>query len=168
MRNSELIHKSIMQDMTEGVMTIGLDGVISYVNPAAAMILGMNAQDLTGKKFIQCFFEYSEKDAFNQTILDAVYDSATTHRNVVAYYTGKNFRQREACKASEGGRCTEVREKNRAEKKEGGRVDIRGFIMTKEVRSILAKSLIVLKQKDKRQKEVAIPLEENKIELSIP
>lgn len=40
--------------------------------------------------------------------------------------------------------------------------------MTKEVRSILAKSLIVLKQKDKRQKEVAIPLEENKIELSIP
>ena len=93
MRNSELIHKSIMQDMTEGVMTIGLDGVISYVNPAAAMILGMNAQDLTGKKFIQCFFEYSENDAFNQTILDAVYDSATTHRNVMAYYTGKNFRQ---------------------------------------------------------------------------
>ena len=93
MHNSELIHKSIMQDMTEGVMTIGLDGVISYVNPAAAMILGMNAQDLTGKKFIQCFFEYSENDAFNQTILDAVYDSATTHRNVVAYYTGKNFRQ---------------------------------------------------------------------------
>lgn len=93
MRNSELIHKSIMQDMTEGVMTIGLDGVISYVNPAAAMILGMNAQNLTGKKFIQCFFEYSENDAFNQTILDAVYDSATTHRNVVAYYTGKNFRQ---------------------------------------------------------------------------
>ena len=93
MSSSELIHKSIMQDMTEGVMTIGLDGVISYVNPAAAMILGMNAQDLTGKKFIQCFFEYSENDAFNQTILDAVYDSATTHRNVVAYYTGKNFRQ---------------------------------------------------------------------------
>ena len=93
MHNSELIHKSIMQDMTEGVMTIGLDGVISYVNPAAAMILGMNAQDLTGKKFIQCFFEYSENDAFNQTFLDAVYDSATTHRNVVAYYTGKYFRQ---------------------------------------------------------------------------
>lgn len=40
--------------------------------------------------------------------------------------------------------------------------------MTKEVRSILGKSLIVLKQKDKRQKEVAIPLEDNKIEVSIP
>lgn len=93
MRNSELIHKSIMQDMTEGVMTIGLDGVITYVNPAAATILGMTAQELSGKKFIHCFFEYPENDAFNQTILDAVYDAAITHRNVVPYYTGRDFRQ---------------------------------------------------------------------------
>ena len=93
MKSSELIHKSIMQDMTEGVMTIGLDGVITYVNPAAVSILAMDAQMLTGKKFIQCFFEYPENDAFNQTILDAVYDSATTHRNVVPYFTGTDFRQ---------------------------------------------------------------------------
>ena len=93
MRSSELVHKSIMQDMTEGVMTIGLDGVITYVNPAAASILGIAVEMLTGKKFIQCFFEYPENDAFNQTILDAVYDSATTHRNVVPYFTGRDFRQ---------------------------------------------------------------------------
>ena len=79
--------------MTEGVMTIGFDGVIAYVNQAAAAILDMNADSLTGKKFIQCFFEYPENDAFNQTILDAVYDSASTHRNVVPYYTGRDFRQ---------------------------------------------------------------------------
>ena len=93
MRNSELVHKSIMQDMTEGVMSIGFDGIITYVNPAAASILEMDARELTGKKFIQCFFEYPENDAFNQTILDAVYDSATTHRNVVSYFTGRDFRQ---------------------------------------------------------------------------
>lgn len=93
MKSSELIHKSIMQDMTEGVMTIGMDGVITYVNPAAASILEMEVSALTGKKFIQCFFEYSENDAFNQTILDAVYDSETTHRNVVPYFTGSCFRQ---------------------------------------------------------------------------
>ena len=93
MRSSELIHESIMQDMTEGVMTIGLDGVISYANPAAASILEMDTRTLVGKKFMQCFFEYPENDAFNQTILDAVYDSATTHRNVVPYFTGSRFRQ---------------------------------------------------------------------------
>ena len=93
MRASELIHESIMQDMTEGVMTIGLDGVISSANPAAASILEMDTRSLVGKKFMQCFFEYPENDAFNQTILDAVYDSASTHRNVVSYFTGSRFRQ---------------------------------------------------------------------------
>ena len=93
MKNSELIHKSIMRDMTEGVMTIGLDGVITYVNPAAASILGMDSEALMGKKFIQCFFENPENDGFNQTILDAVYDSAVTHRNIVSYDTGTAIRQ---------------------------------------------------------------------------
>ena len=93
MRNSELIHKSIMHDMTEGVMTIGLDGVITYVNPAASSILGISSDALIGKKFIQCFFENPENDAFNQTILDAVYDSAVTHKNIVSYDTGSTIRQ---------------------------------------------------------------------------
>lgn len=93
MDNAALIHQSIMQDMTEGVMTVGFDGVISYVNPAAAGILGMDAHELAGKKFARCFFEYSENDDFNQTILDAVYDSATTHKNIVPYYTGEETRQ---------------------------------------------------------------------------
>ena len=93
MGNEALVHKSIMQDMTEGVLTIGFDGVITYVNPAAAQILEVDASDLVGKKFAGCFFEYPENDDFNQTILDAVYDSATTHRNIVPYYTGRAFRQ---------------------------------------------------------------------------
>lgn len=93
MRNTELIHKSIMQDMTEGVMTIGFDGVITYVNQAAESILGMASELLIGKKFIQCFFGYPENDGFNQTILDAVYDADVTHRNVVSYYTGTDTRQ---------------------------------------------------------------------------
>ena len=93
MNNSELIHKSIMQDMTEGVMTIGFDGIITYVNQAAASILQMRVEQLVGKKFIQCFFDYPENDAFNQTLLDAVYDAATKHRNIVPYYTGEAIRQ---------------------------------------------------------------------------
>ena len=62
MRSSELIHKSIMQDMTEGVMTIALDGRITYVNPAASSILGICSEDLIGRKFMQCFFENPEND----------------------------------------------------------------------------------------------------------
>ena len=90
---SELIRQSIIRDMSEGVMTVGLDGVISYANPAASEILDRGAEELTGKSFAGVFFEYEENDAFNQTVLDAVYNSAAVHENIVPYYTGKYTKQ---------------------------------------------------------------------------
>lgn len=35
MEHTARIRESIIRDMSEGVMTIGMDGVITYVNPAA-------------------------------------------------------------------------------------------------------------------------------------
>lgn len=91
--NIEFIKESVIRDMSEGVMTIGLDGKIRSVNPAAAKILGKTSDETVGKPFARCFFEYEENDAFNQTILDAVYDTTTSHENVVGYYTGEETRQ---------------------------------------------------------------------------
>ena len=88
MHTEDVILKSIITDMSEGVMTIGFNGVISHVNPAAEVILGMTAEALVGKSFARCFFEHSENDAFNQCILDAVYDASCAHRNIVPYYSG--------------------------------------------------------------------------------
>lgn len=92
-RHTEVIRESIMRDMSEGVMAIGMDGIINYINPAAAQILDRDIDALTGQKFISCFFGYEENDAFNQAILDAIYDASTTHRNVVPYFTGTQIRQ---------------------------------------------------------------------------
>ena len=82
MHTEELIRKSIIEDMSEGVMTIGFNGIISHVNPAAEDILGMKADALVGKSFARCFFELPENDAFNQCILDAIYDASCAHRNI--------------------------------------------------------------------------------------
>ena len=92
MHTEDLIRKSIITDMSEGVMTIGFNGVISYVNPAAEAILGMKAEALVGKAFARCFFEYSENDAFNQCVLDAIYDASRVHRNIVPYYCDGTMR----------------------------------------------------------------------------
>ena len=91
--HSGAIQAEIMRDMKEGVMTIGMDGVISFVNPAAEKILEKTEEELLGQKFAACFFEYEENDGFNQTIVDAIYDATTSHQNVVAYFTGEKTKQ---------------------------------------------------------------------------
>ena len=92
-KHTDFIRESIIRDMSEGVMAIGMDGVINYVNPAVTQILERDTMELSGQKFVNCFFEYEENDTFNQTILDAIYDTTTSHRNVVPYFTGKQTRQ---------------------------------------------------------------------------
>ncbi len=79
--------------MSEGVMTIGLGGVISTVNPAAEKILRRKAKDLEGGKFAEAFFGCEENDAFNQTVLDALYDKDAVHESIVPYFTGKETLQ---------------------------------------------------------------------------
>ena len=91
--SSELIHRSIMRDMSEGVMTIGFDGVITYLNPAALRILSREEHELLGQRFGACFFEYAENDGFTQAVLDAIYDRTRAHETVVPYFTGTETRQ---------------------------------------------------------------------------
>ena len=92
-KHAEFIWESIMRDMSEGVMAIGMDGEISYVNPAAERILDRSFEELTGQKLMRCFFGQEGTDAFIQTILDAIYDTTTSHRSIVPYVAGKNTRQ---------------------------------------------------------------------------
>lgn len=92
MNHQQIIQQSILRDMSEGVMIIGFDGVIRSVNPAACQILDRQESELQGQPFAACFFEYGENDGFNQTILDAIYDTATRKR-VVSYFTGRETRQ---------------------------------------------------------------------------
>ena len=79
--------------MSEGVMTVGLDGKIMDINPAASEILEKSAAELIGKPFASSFFEYEENDAFNQTVLDAIYDYEKEHKNIVPYFTGEKTKQ---------------------------------------------------------------------------
>ena len=90
---NDWIRKSIIRDMSEGVMVLGLDGRIGYLNPAAEEILGKTSEELAGRKFAAAFFGSSENDEFNQTILDAVYDPSSKHYQLVPYHTETKTRQ---------------------------------------------------------------------------
>lgn len=93
MNNEDLIQSYIMRDMSEGVMTIGFSGKITYVNPAAEIILEKNAEELVGRSFAISFFGYELNDGFNQLVLDAIYDRNNTHEGVVDYYSEQKVKQ---------------------------------------------------------------------------
>lgn len=93
MQNAEVIRNHIMRDMSEGVMTIGFDGIISDINPAAERILERSAEELVGRPCAVCFFDIPENDGFTQMILEAIYDRGSAHERVVDFHTGKTTKQ---------------------------------------------------------------------------
>lgn len=90
---SDFIRLSVIRDMAEGVMTIGLNGVITSVNRAALGILRREEDELVGRPFARCFFGEEQNDDFNQLVLDAVYESNVTHEGLVPFFTGRELRQ---------------------------------------------------------------------------
>lgn len=93
MQNADIIQNYIMRDMSEGIMSIGFDGIITYLNPAAERIFERSAEELVGRRCAACFFDLPENDGFTQMILEAIYDRSSTHERVVDYYTGSTQKQ---------------------------------------------------------------------------
>jgi len=83
---SDIIFRNILESMSDGVMTIGLDGQILTFNTAAESILGLRGPDVLQKSFAELFLIQEENDAFNQTILNAIYDANTIHDKIVRWH----------------------------------------------------------------------------------
>jgi HlyD family secretion protein len=85
---SDIIFRNILESMSDGVMTIGIDGQILTFNAAAESILGLRDPDVLQKSFAELFLIQEENDAFNQTILNAIYDANTIHDKIVRWHRG--------------------------------------------------------------------------------
>ncbi len=92
MNQEQLIYQSILKYMSDGVMTIGLDGRIITVNEAGGRILNIKAEECIGRSYGEIFFLMQENDDFNQLVLDAVYESTVTHNRTVAFHTASGVR----------------------------------------------------------------------------
>lgn len=87
MLNNTAFYKEILSEMSGGVIYIQR-GRILFVNPAATEILGKSESDLFDKLFAECFFDYDANDAFNQMLLEVIYDSSREYERIVPYFTG--------------------------------------------------------------------------------
>ena len=93
-RISEKLHTDarIIRDMSQGILTVGMDGSILSLNAAAEKILGKRREDLIGNLFTDCFTERVEDDAFNRTVLNAIRGYLASTENIVPYYLGTETR----------------------------------------------------------------------------
>ena len=82
-RPESFIHENILENLLDGVMSVGLDGHVRTFNPAAARMLGLDRDDVVGHTLAEVFFAAEDFEAFTQTILDAVTERSRTERRVV-------------------------------------------------------------------------------------
>ncbi|MBO5555568.1 MAG: PAS domain-containing protein [Oscillospiraceae bacterium] len=93
MNREQFIQSSVISDMAEGVMAVRFDGVIELVNEAALEILEKTGEELAGNSFARAFFDGEENDAFNQVVLDAVYEKGRRQESYVPYRTARGIKQ---------------------------------------------------------------------------
>ncbi len=85
MERDRIVADRILDDMSDGVMTINREGRIITFNRAAAAILGINGEEALGRSFAELFLLAEDNDDFNQTILDAIYESSASHNRMVSF-----------------------------------------------------------------------------------
>ncbi|OPX20773.1 MAG: hypothetical protein BZ151_01975 [Desulfobacca sp. 4484_104] len=69
-RSRQLVASNIFEGLQEGLLLIGPEGVIIYLNPAAERILGFARHEVQDKSWGEILLQYPQNDDFNQAILD--------------------------------------------------------------------------------------------------
>ena len=83
-----LLHRNVLESMSEGVLTVTADGRIGIVNPAAARLLGLDAVEARGKMIAEVLMNREDLEAFNDILLAAVYDEAVGFRSTIGLRPG--------------------------------------------------------------------------------
>lgn len=88
--NSAIIAERTLEYMSDGVLTIDNQGLILTFNPVAETLFALNRNQALGKTFAEVFLPKQENDDFNQTILDALYQTNLSHNQIISCHRGEN------------------------------------------------------------------------------
>ena len=77
----------VLDNMTDGVLVIGFNGIIEMINTPALKIFGMTGHDLVGQSFAASFFNDERNAAFTDTILDAIRNDHVGKEHFLSFET---------------------------------------------------------------------------------
>ena len=88
----ELFFENILNNISDGLLAIDLDGTVFFVNPSAERIMGIPASLVLGTSISTLMMENSDNDEFFQCILDAVYEKRTVDTIISFSFHGRELR----------------------------------------------------------------------------
>ena len=83
-----LLHRNVLDSMSEGVLTVTADGRIGSLNPAAARLLDLAGAEVRGRTIAEVFLDREGLEEFNDAVLAAVYDETVGARSTVRLWPG--------------------------------------------------------------------------------
>ena len=86
------IHRSVLDNLLDGVLVVGSGGKVETLNPAAERILGLEPGEASGRTFGELFVTREGFDDFTQLILDATTRQSDPERRVVEVQDGGEAR----------------------------------------------------------------------------
>ena len=81
------IYERLCESLACGVMLIDGGGRVKTLNPAAAELLDMHAEDIVHRSFGEVFIEHERLEEFNEAVLEAIYDGSVGHQRVATMHT---------------------------------------------------------------------------------
>ncbi len=83
-----LLHRNVLESMSEGVLTVAASGRIGILNPAASRLLGLDGAEVRGRTIAEVLMNREDLEAFNDIVLAAVYDEAVGSRSTIRLPAG--------------------------------------------------------------------------------
>ena len=77
------IHRSVLDNLSDGVLAVGPGGRIEMLNPAAERILGLEPGEAQGRGFAELLIAHEGFDDLTQLVIDATLERSGAERRVV-------------------------------------------------------------------------------------
>ncbi len=82
------IHRSLLEDLSDGVMAVDFDGQVQTVNPAFCRMFGLDREKTVGSAFGEAFVSLEGFDAFTEAVFDAILERGAGERRIVGVTVG--------------------------------------------------------------------------------
>ncbi|MDE0371102.1 MAG: efflux RND transporter periplasmic adaptor subunit [Rhodospirillales bacterium] len=82
------IYRSLLEDLSDGVMAVGFDGSVQVVNPAFCRMFGLDPGAISGRAFGEAFVALEGFDEFTDAVFDAIVKRGDGGRQIVSVSAG--------------------------------------------------------------------------------